>query len=593
KKCDGNGRRSDSIRIQGLQMPLSETIIQRMDLAPTEIVFSLPRVTDESTFSTEGRYSYLQGPVKVPGPWKRGRPRAAKPKKSAFQFVSVSGESKYMDSASQSTIRSHARRMTPRHNTRRDEHYRPPIKNPIAGEDSFPPLEVALQGGLSQISGVDPFNTSVITLEPYMHDLLSLFSSRIWRSIYTLEEAGGWNPIENYWLPLAFQDPALLHSFIACADAYVNGYVSEQVRPRWSKHLSEVVSIMNQRLSMPTPAISQQTLAVIAGMALLELSKGSGRHEHWRTHMKGLKVLVKLYGGLETMDSEPLVLHKIYRADLYGSLDAGEPPFFHGPNDIISTKYSTSNIRSEGLNEIWKLLSFEPVLSTCIRQLEGVEGFWPRQSHLPSQQNLSATAQGLFRSPSEIAQVRLTLTNTQYKLVSAAGSPPTHLGSMKMAIFEVLRIALVIYTLTVLKERPESTFIGQRIALELYKALIVMSEEATVTGDLQLYHYGTESTPFSKLSNTLSQASPLGSIVPPGFILWGIFFAFINLPPGNGSREVVSIKRTFIKIFTQLVQASGMAQQDVRLQISKYLWIENAHGALFDHFWSDIQIQNI
>ncbi|CAH0051356.1 unnamed protein product, partial [Clonostachys solani] len=190
-----------------------------MDLAPTEIVFSLPRMTDDSTFSTEGQYSYLQGPVKVPGPWKRGRPRAAKPKKSAFQFVSVSGESKYMDSASQSTIRSHARRMTPRHNTGRGGHYRPPVKKPIASENPFPPLEVALRGGLSQISGVDPFNTSCITLEPYMHDLLSIFSSTIWKTIYTLEEAGGWNPIENYWLPLAFQDPALLHSFIACADA--------------------------------------------------------------------------------------------------------------------------------------------------------------------------------------------------------------------------------------------------------------------------------------------------------------------------------------------------------------------------------------
>ncbi|CAG9953799.1 unnamed protein product [Clonostachys rosea f. rosea IK726] len=535
---------SDSIRIQGIQIPVSETILDSMDLAPTEIVFSLPRTTDPSDSSTEGQYSYLQGPVKVPGPWKRGRPRAAKPKKSAFQFVSVSGKTKYMDSASQSTIRSHARRMTPRHNIGRDGHYRPPVKKPIANENSFPPLEVALRGGLLQIPGVDPFNTSCITLEPYMHDLLSLFSSRIWRSIYTLEEIGGWNPIENYWLPLAFQDPALLHSFIACADAYVNGYMSEQ--------------------------------------------KGSGRHEHWRTHMKGLKVLVELYGGLETMDSEPLVLHKIYRADLYGSLDAGEPPFFRGPNDIISAKYSTSNIRSEGLNEICKLLSFDPVLSKCIRQLEGVEGFWPRQGHLSSHDTVSdAASHGLFRSPCEIAQVRLILTNTQYKLVSAANSPPIHLGSMKMAIFEFLRITLVIYTLTVLKERPQSTFIGQRIALKLYQALIVVSEEATISGDLQLHHCSTESTSCSKLSNTLSPASPLGCIVPPGFILWGIFFAIINLPPGNGSREVISIKRTLLKIFTQLVQSSGMGQQDVKFHISKYLWIENAHGALFDHFWSD------
>lgn len=301
---------SDSIRIQGIQMPASETILDSMDLAPAEIVFSLPRTADSSDSSTDGQYIYLQGPVKAPGPWKRGRPRAgelwpsaapskvhstdtslAKPKKSAFQFVSVSGETKYMDTASQSTIRSHARRMTPRRNIGRDGHCRPPVKKPIANENSFPPLEVALRGGLLQIPGVDPFNTSCITLEPYMHDLLSLcrsnlcsiisrdanalvcvVSSRIWRSIYTLEEVGGWNPIENYWLPLAFQDPALLHSFIACADAYVNGYRSEQVRPRWLRHLSEVISIMNQRLSMPAPSISKQTLAVIAGMALLELS---------------------------------------------------------------------------------------------------------------------------------------------------------------------------------------------------------------------------------------------------------------------------------------------------------------------------------
>jgi hypothetical protein len=38
--------------------------------------------------------------------------------------------------------------------------------------------------------------------------------------------------------------------------------------------------------------------------------------------MKGLKVLVELYGGLETMDSEPLVLHKIYRYVLYPLLPA-------------------------------------------------------------------------------------------------------------------------------------------------------------------------------------------------------------------------------------------------------------------------------
>ncbi|VUC29902.1 unnamed protein product [Clonostachys rosea] len=511
-----------------------------MDLAPTEIVFSFTHTTDDRTYDTAGQYSYLQGPVKVPGPWKRGRPKAAKPKKAAFEFVSVSGKSRYMDSGSQSTIRSHARRMTPRHKISPAGQLSSPFKRPIAIEKCLPPPEVALRG-------VDPFDTSCITLEPYMHDLLSIFSSRIWKSIYSLEDVGGWNPIENYWLPLAFQDPALLHSFIACADAYVNGYMPEQ--------------------------------------------KGSGRHEHWRTHMKGLKVLIELYGGIETLDSEPLVLHKIYRADLYGSLDAGEPPFFHGPNDITSTKYPTTNIRSEGLTAICRLLNFEPVLLTCIRQLEGVEKFWSKPEDLPSQENVPGAAlHGLCPSALEIAQVRLTLTNTQYKLVLAANSPPAHLGSMGMAIFEILRITLVIYTLTILKERPQSTFIGQRIALKLYQALVAASEEASSADDLQLHPCGTESTLSNKVSNPMSPVSRLGSIMPSGFILWAIFFAIVNLPPGNESLEVISIKMTLLKIFAQLVQASGMNQRDVMFQFSKYLWIDNAHNTLFDHFWSQAEL---
>lgn len=46
--------------------------------APTEIVFSLAQGTNNTITGQAHSFSYENGPVKVPGPWKRGRPRISK-----------------------------------------------------------------------------------------------------------------------------------------------------------------------------------------------------------------------------------------------------------------------------------------------------------------------------------------------------------------------------------------------------------------------------------------------------------------------------------------------------------------------------------
>lgn len=57
---------------------------------------------------------------------------------------------------------------------------------------------------------------------------------------------------------------------------------------------------------MPLPRIT-------TGKPLTRVQKGAGRHDHWRTHMQGLKHLVEIAGGLESFQFEPMVLNKIYR----------------------------------------------------------------------------------------------------------------------------------------------------------------------------------------------------------------------------------------------------------------------------------------
>lgn len=77
--------------------------------------------------------------------------------------------------------------------------------------------------------------------------------------------------MREYWLPLAFQDCALFHSFIGCADVYVSGYTTIKDNFRGSRHLQAAISIVNQRLVERKYLNSAGSLSVIAGIALLEV----------------------------------------------------------------------------------------------------------------------------------------------------------------------------------------------------------------------------------------------------------------------------------------------------------------------------------
>jgi hypothetical protein len=75
----------------------------------------------------------------------------------------------------------------------------------------------------------------------------------------------------EYWLPLAFQDCALIHTFIGCADVYISGFATIQDGSRGLTHLSTAISIVNQRLAGGNDIMPIGTVSVIAGIALLEV----------------------------------------------------------------------------------------------------------------------------------------------------------------------------------------------------------------------------------------------------------------------------------------------------------------------------------
>ncbi|KAK7223016.1 hypothetical protein V2G26_011019 [Clonostachys chloroleuca] len=564
--------------------------------APTEIVFSLAQGTNNTITGQAHSFSYENGPVKVPGPWKRGRPRITGKKlaEPPFQFIETSKEKGQIDAASRSKIRSHARK--------RRVH-----------PDTFQlPPKGLFQGNLQQISGVDPFGTACIPLDSYMLDLLSLLATRLWTYMYSLEEVCGWNPIQNYWLPIAFHDAALMHSFLACTDSYVKGYAAGEVGAFGLHHLQQVICIVNKRLTNGETPISRGTVAVISGISLLE---GPGRHRHWRTHMKGLKALVELSGGLDSFASEPLIMQKIYRADLYGSMDAGELPFFSGPVGVIDNIYGIENrhnrgdtqtlyplpstggdcpvatlqrgLQSKKLALICDTFDFDLSLTTCIRGLDEISHFWiTKKSTSPQTDSGSASTGGDDPSLHEIAQMRRLLTSIQYKLVLAAkNAQEMDWCPFQISIYELLRVTLIIYALTILKERPQTTSIGKTVSSSFLRAFVSAIEMAKLVKVSQSDQSEADET--RKRIDTCP-FSPLQTLLPIDFFMWSIFLAVALLPTGSEFQEGKEVKTALLNVFSSLIGIQTQQRDEIKSQVSQYLWISYIHNDMFDSFWSDL-----
>ncbi|KIM96114.1 hypothetical protein OIDMADRAFT_183542, partial [Oidiodendron maius Zn] len=354
-----------------------------MDSTPAEVVFSLCADSDKTVDPRVGLYRYSNGPIKVPGPWKRGRPRGRATKNGPkqhggeetesvppwFQFVNISMQSTHIDEISRATIRKHAKLSQSR---QRRRHYKSianhlEIQQQDAADAKDRSLVIAPKINLSQIFDVDPFNTSPVKLQPYMHDFLLYYSTTTWKYVYSLETLAGINPVSEYWIPLAFQDAALLHSLIGCAAVYISGYTSVRNGLKGLVHLQTAISIVNERLKTRQDVMPRGIIPVIACIAILE--KGSGRHENWQIHMKGLKRLVDIYGGVESLYSDPLFLSKIYRADLYGSLDTVQVPYFNKPCQLLSVLPPRGTFRSAGFNNIDKSINLGTPLRSSIYQL--------------------------------------------------------------------------------------------------------------------------------------------------------------------------------------------------------------------------------
>lgn len=170
-----------------------------------------------------------------------------------------------------------------------------------------------------------------------------------------------------------------------------------------------------------------------------------------------------------------------HSADLYGSLDAAQPPFFNKPYPHLSQLSSGSFFRSEGLNTIHNVIGLDETLRRCIHQLEDATFFWSdTRVSSPGAENGqqdNSVARKEKPTPAEAARVRDLLTSIQYTLVSAKYQQRSS-DDPESKISEFCHIALILYSLTLLSERPPSTSVGQQIGGAFRRALSDLASES-------------------------------------------------------------------------------------------------------------------
>lgn len=89
--------------------------------------------------------------------------------------------------------------------------------------------------------------------------------------MYSIEKYGNYNPVTEKWLPMAFEDPALLHCIIFCVDGYDAFGRGTRERPEAIAHMEKAIAIVNDRLAAPEPDITDATIVVVCTMAYGEV----------------------------------------------------------------------------------------------------------------------------------------------------------------------------------------------------------------------------------------------------------------------------------------------------------------------------------
>ncbi|KAN0102229.1 hypothetical protein V8E51_012739 [Hyaloscypha variabilis] len=387
-----------------------------------------------------------------------------------------------------------------------------------------------------EITAVEPFNAFPIKIEPYMLELLLSYTTSVYETMYTIEKHVNLNPAKDYWLPMAFQDAALLHAFIFCADGHCTISQGRKERPAAVIHLRKAIKIVNERLRVPVPSITDATIAVVCTFAHTEILNDN--HENWMVHMRGLKQMIRQRGGIQAFESNRLMGSKITRADLCGSINAVQSPyceFVVRELPTIPGYHQTTTLTTTGIFKITNSIKLDEWLTGIICQIQDVT----------SDLNLFY----LHKTQINPLSLREAITSSQYSLLSFKLQQSN--TTRENLIHEILRLGLLLYLITLLNESPTGVSLYDMLGTRMKSKLI----EIRLSGGLNLE-----------------------------FSLWVMFIA-ASVVRGLDTKDY------FLASATEIIETLGFSCWDnVENLFKSFFWVEKIHRGTFKSIWGALDI---
>ncbi|OAP56274.1 hypothetical protein AYL99_09453 [Fonsecaea erecta] len=161
-------------------------------------------------------------------------------------------------------------------------------------------------------STFDPFTQHPPSLEPDINLLMgTYFSSHIF-NVFPYYPTPTLNPVLEFFAPLITKDTALFHVTLLVSAFWLEHHLPPKERVRCIRLSKICMDLIQKKINEPFPdCVSDETLAAVAGVAVIEHEKGSLRLS--RIHVTGLKQMLEVRGGLEAIRiSNPTVANMLF-----------------------------------------------------------------------------------------------------------------------------------------------------------------------------------------------------------------------------------------------------------------------------------------
>ncbi|KAG4440173.1 hypothetical protein IFR05_004318 [Cadophora sp. M221] len=182
------------------------------------------------------------------------------------------------------------------------------------------------------ISSVDPLHFLGITPTVQSSELLQAFLKLITKYVVSIDGHATPNYYNDYWVPWSVKSPLLAYLGIFTAACYQAEAL--KISPSQSavvlRYKCKVISLLNGMLCNKETSTSTEAIAGVVYLAVNEWYWSN--YENVQAHMKGLKEMVRLRGGLDQLGMDEFPKRMILLMDYHISCSYNCDPTF--PHDI-------------------------------------------------------------------------------------------------------------------------------------------------------------------------------------------------------------------------------------------------------------------